>query len=97
MLEQGEGSKQISIALNSMNDSSNQVKNASAEMAVGNRAILDEVRNLQDATFSMKTGMEEMSAGATKINETGAALSSLAKDMDESIRKIGEQVDQFKV
>ena len=41
--------------------------------------------------------MEEMSAGATKINETGAALSSLAKDMDESIRKIGEQVDQFKV
>ena len=35
--------------------------------------------------------------GAKKINETGAALSGIADNMDISIQEIGNQVDQFKV
>ncbi|MCR5495043.1 MAG: HAMP domain-containing protein [Treponema sp.] len=97
MQEQGEGSKQISLALNSMNDSSNEVKNASREMQDGNKMILREIQNLQDATSNMKSGMDEMTVGATKINETGAALSNISRDMEESINKIGSQVDQFRV
>ena len=45
----------------------------------------------------MKSGMEEMSVGATKINETGAALSGISDQMGAAINKIGEQVDLFKV
>ena len=97
MEEQGEGSKQISLALNSMNDSSNEVKNASREMQEGNKQILKEIRILQDATGNMKAGMDEMKVGATKINETGVALTNISKDMEDSINKIGSQVDQFKV
>ncbi|MBQ1628425.1 MAG: HAMP domain-containing protein [Treponema sp.] len=97
MLEQGEGSKQISIALNSMNDSSNQVKNASREMAEGNKQILEAVRTLQDASGTMRHGVEEMSSGAEKINSTGKALADISGDMDVLIRKMGAQVDQFKV
>ena len=41
--------------------------------------------------------MEEMAVGARKINETGAALTEVSGLMNESIGKIGEQVDQFKV
>ena len=97
MEEQNAGSHQISVALQTVNDTSNEVKTASFEMSEGNKAILMEVKTLQDATFSIKDGMEEMSAGARKINETGAALSAIASQMDSSIQKIGEQVDQFKV
>ena len=97
MEEQEEGSKQISVALHNMNDSSLQVKNASEEMSEGNKAILTEIKSLQEATFSMKSGMEEMSVGATKINETGAALSGISDQMGAAINKIGEQVDLFKV
>ena len=80
-----------------MNDTSNEVKTASVEMAEGNKAILAEIKTLQEATFSIKDGMTEMSAGARKINETGATLSDLSNQMKESILKIGKEVDQFKV
>ncbi len=97
MEEQTEGSKQITEALNTMNDSTSEVKAASFEMSEGNKAILVEIKNLQDASLSMKQGMEEMSQGAGKINETGAMLGTIANEVKNSIKKIGEQVDLFKV
>ncbi|WP_407428010.1 methyl-accepting chemotaxis protein [Treponema sp.] len=97
MEEQTVGSKQIIEALHTVNDNSSLVKSASAEMSEGNKAILEEIQNLQNATLSMKSGMDEMSIGARKINETGAALSTLSSQMELSISAIGEQIDQFKV
>ena len=52
---------------------------------------------LQNATLSMKEGMEEMNIGAKKINETGSNLSSISENMKSSITKIGDEVDQFQV
>ena len=45
----------------------------------------------------MKVSMEEMSAGASKINETGAELSNISSKVQESIDTIGSQIDRFKV
>ncbi|MCQ2585959.1 MAG: methyl-accepting chemotaxis protein [Treponema sp.] len=97
MEEQNVGSKQISEALDSMNDSTVEVRNASKEMAVGNKAILEEVRVLQEATSVMRNSMNEMSGGATEINDTESSLNNLSKRMKESIVKIGNQINQFKV
>ena len=97
MEEQNEGSQQITEALHNMNDSTVEVRNASSEMQEGNQMILKEVQQLQNATMAMTSSMEEMSVGARKINETGAALSEVSNQINESIGKIGEQVDQFKV
>jgi len=97
MEEQGEGSKQITQALANMNNSSNEVKSASVEMNEGNKVILEEIRQLQDATLSMKDSMKEMRNSAEKINETGSMLGTITGEVEESIRKIGEQVDLFKV
>ena len=97
MEEQNEGSKQITETLHTMNDSTVEVRNASTEMEKGNRMILDEVRNLQNATMVMTQSMEEMKIGARKINETGATLNTISTKVNESIIKIGKQVDQFKV
>jgi len=97
MEEQTLGSEQISNALHSMNDSTFEVRNASREMSEGNKAILEEVRNLQDATGVTKTIMEEMSDSARKIDETGIALTDISNKMRESIAKIGNQINQFKV
>ena len=44
-----------------------------------------------------KDGMEEMGNGARKINETGAALGDISKQVQDSISKIGSQIDLFKV
>ena len=45
----------------------------------------------------MKASMDEMSVGAQKINETGAVLTEVADRMKDSIIKIGNQIDEFKV
>ena len=97
MEEQNEGSQQITEALHSMNDSTVEVRNASNEMSEGNKMILKEVQQLQNAAMTMTQSMEEMSVGARKINETGAALTEVSGQINTSINKIGEQVDQFKV
>lgn len=97
MTEQTEGAKQINEALHTMNDSTAEVHTASAEMSQGNKSILTEVQHLQEATTIMKNGMDEMSIGAKKINGTGAQLNTISGKMKDSIKKIGTQIDQFKV
>ncbi|MBR6154469.1 MAG: HAMP domain-containing protein [Treponema sp.] len=97
MEEQNEGSHQISQSLSGMNDSTLEVRNASAEMSAGNSAILDEIQRLQDTSITMKNSMNEMSTSARKINETGVALSTISNKVKDSIKKIGSQIDLFKV
>ena len=80
-----------------MNDSTFEVRTASAEMSEGNKTILEEVKNLQDATHRMQDSMNEMSIGARKINETGANLIDITNRIDGSITGIGTQIDKFKV
>lgn len=66
-------------------------------MSEGGKEILNEIKTLQNSTLSMKQGMSEMSAGARKINETGNALSGISNLMAQSIKKLGNEVDLFKV
>ena len=97
MTEQQEGSVQITESLHGMNDSTHEVQNASREMSDDSRAIMEEIRILQRDTDSMKQGMGEMGASASKINSAGEALSEISKLMEDSIGKMGMQVDQFTV
>ncbi len=97
MEEQNSGSQQINAALKNMNDSSIEVQNASKSMSAKNDRIMKEINSLQDATSTMNMSMQEMAVGARKINETGAALGDVSKKVQDSIGKIGSQIDLFKV
>ena len=97
MEEQQEGSSQIVDSLKVMNDSTSEVRAAGKEMAEGNRLILDEVHNLQDTTLVIKESMNEMSVGAKAMNGTSSTLSEISSKARESIKTIGDEIDQFKV
>ncbi len=97
MEEQNAGSQQIGEALKSMNDSTMEVQLASKSMSSKNEHIMKEMNSLKNITSSMKENMDEMSAGARKINETGVALRDISNEVQNSINKIGGQVDLFKV
>ncbi len=97
MEEQQIGSKQIIEALQSMNNSTSEVRSASGEMTEGNKHILAEIQKLQLATDTMKGSIEEMHIGAERINETGAALSTISGVVADNIKKIGSEIDLFKV
>ena len=66
-------------------------------MALGNKAILDEVKNLQDATGIIQSSVDGMTKGAEKIRETGNELREISERMKSSIDEIGGQIDQFRV
>ena len=74
-----------------------KVRTASAEMSEGNKQILHEVQKLQNATLKIKDSVGEMGIGARKINETGVALSEISGVMNDSISKIGNEIDLFRV
>ena len=97
MEEQNEGSKQIVDALKDLNGSSVDVSNSSRDMFQRSGEIVTDMTNLADATTTMNTSMEEMAIGARKINETGSTLTEISNQVKQSIEKIGEQVDLFKV
>lgn len=97
MDEQQSGSKQIIEALGSMNNSTSEVRSASNEMMKGNKHILLEIQKLQDATDAMKESIHEMQDGAERINKTGSALSNISAKVADNIKKIGSEIDLFKV
>ena len=97
MTEQQAGSSQITSALHGMNDSTHQVKSASKEMADNSRTIMSEITILQSSSTSMQQRMEEMSMSTRKINQMGSTLSEISDLMEDSITKMGKQVDQFEV
>lgn len=97
MTEQNEGSLMVNEALHSMKDNNNEVREASAQMNVGNKAILNQVQLLQNTATEIKSSMEEMTVDAQKINENGLKLSEVSTRLYDSINKIGEQIDLFKV
>ncbi len=97
MEEQQIGSKQIIDALQSMNNSTSEVRSASSEMTEGNKQILAEVEKLQMATDTMKDSIKEMHEGAEIINRTGADLSDISSQVADNIKKIGTEIDLFKV
>jgi methyl-accepting chemotaxis protein len=63
----------------------------------GQKAILDEVKRLQDATVSIQEKVSEMKTGASKISETGSKLDGISQSTADTIERIGSQIDQFKV
>ena len=97
MTEQQEGSTQITTALHGMNDSTQQVQSASKEMTADSRTIMNQIALLQNESESMQQGIKEMSASAEKINLMGNSLSEISRLMEDSIGKMGKQVDQFEV
>ena len=97
MEEQDEGSKQIIEALRDLNNTSTEVRDSSHSMAKESNQIVSVMTNLSEATEVMNTSMKEMEIGAKKINETGATLGDVSKQVESSIMQIGSQIDLFKV
>lgn len=97
MTEQQNGSAQITGALRNMNDSTTEVQKASQKMTEESRIIVGEVGTLQKETNAMRHSMDEMSHGASMIEEMGVSLTEISTVMEQSIEEIGKQVDQFEV
>ncbi len=97
MSEQQAGSVQITDSLKAMNESTGLVQDASQKMTVESRKVMDEVSVLQEKTASIRTSIVEMAQNAERITSAGNTLAEISSVMENSIAKIGAEVDQFEV
>ncbi len=97
MQEQQEGSKQIGEALRNMMDSSSNVNSSSKEMSVSSGDITVQVTNLDSSSRMMQSSVEQMMSGANRVSDAGKALGKVGDRLQVAIKKIGDQIDLFKV
>ncbi|MBP5753123.1 MAG: methyl-accepting chemotaxis protein, partial [Treponema sp.] len=97
MDEQASGSKQIGDALSVMNDSSDQVRYASDEMERGSQTIVNEVENLKQVSSSISKIVHSVGETVNRIKESDDSLLNITGDMNQSIDRIGSQIDEFQV
>lgn len=91
------GSKQIIDALQSMNDSTAEVKSSSAKMSEDNRHILAKVKKLQSTALTIKDSMDRMQENSTAADESRKMFSAISGDITDSVKKIGGKIGLFKV
>ena len=66
-------------------------------MTVQKASVLQEVSRLKDSSGTLNAAVNEINASAKKISETGSALTDISVEMNRSIQKIGDEIDQLKV
>ena len=95
MTQQQQGSAQILGALSDMNESTDQVQNASQEITTASQAIISDVDVLQNETKVMGQSMDEMGLSADKMQNAGLTLAGVSKAVEASIEEIGKQINLF--
>ncbi|MDR0525070.1 MAG: methyl-accepting chemotaxis protein [Spirochaetaceae bacterium] len=97
MEEQGIGSKQILEYLGKLNEISDIIKQDSAEMLNGSRAIMKESKSLEAITQQIAEGMSEMAGGAEDISAAVARVSSITDENKQHINMLIEEISKFKI
>ena len=87
----------INNALISVDSSSSQVKEFGSDITNGNQQILRSVDNLHNANIEIKNCMSQLGECIISIKETEGMLKMISVDVNESIKEINQQIDQFNV
>ena len=96
MKNQENGSGRITESLNIVNETTSRVKQASAVMTEEKSLIVNQISRLQEQESHIKASMEEMNSGSLKISTNSDKLTVLAEELEDSIRQIGTELEQFK-
>ena len=97
MREQENGSKEVLIAIKSINTVTTEVQAGSEEMLKGGEGVAAEMRKLDDLTRVITESMNEMASGAVQINNAVQEVSEITQKNKRSIEALAAEVSKFKV
>ena len=97
MREQENGSKEVLIAIKSINTVTTEVQAGSEEMLKGGEGVAAEMRKLDDLTRVITESMNEMASGAVQINNAVQEVSEITQKNKRSIENLASEVSKFKV
>ena len=75
----------------------NEVQQGSAEMLRGSKGVATEMQRLDGLTRIITDSMNEMSAGATQINNAVQEVAEITNKNKMSIESLVKEVERFKV
>ena len=97
MQEQENGSKEVLIAIKSINTVTVEVQAGSEEMLKGGEGVAEEMQKLDDLTRVITESMNEMASGAVQINNAVQEVNEITQKNKQSIEALAEEVSKFKV
>ncbi len=97
MHEQNSGSQEVLSAIKDINTVTLEVREGSDEMLQGSEAVVAEMARLNQLTNDITASMHEMANGASQINGAVQRVSDLTVANKESIQKLSEEIQVFKV
>nr|WP_314995575.1 cache domain-containing protein [uncultured Treponema sp.] len=97
MQEQENGSKEVLIAIKSINTVTTEVQAGSEEMLKGGEGVASEMQKLDSLTRIITDSMNEMASGAVQINNAVQEVSEITQRNKASIQNLAEEVSKFKV
>ena len=97
MQEQENGSKEVLIAIKSINSVTTEVQAGSEEMLKGGQGVAEEMQKLDNLTRIITESMNEMASGVVQINNAVQEVNALTQKNKQSIESLAEEVGKFKV
>ena len=97
MDEQENGSKEVLIAIKSINTVTTEVQAGSEEMLRGGEGVAKEMQKLDDLTRVITESMNEMASGAVQINNAVQEVNELTQKNKRSIENLAQEVSKFKI
>ena len=96
MQEQENGSKEVLIAIKSINSVTTEVQAGSEEMLKGGQGVAEEMQKLDNLTRIITESMNEMASGVVQINNAVQEVNALTQKNKQSIESLAEEVGKFK-
>jgi len=96
MREQENGSKEVLIAIKSINTVTVEVQAGSEEMLKGGEGVAEEMQKLDNLTRVITESMNEMASGAVQINNAVQEVSEITQKNKRSIEALASEVSKFK-
>ncbi|MGP1576291.1 MAG: methyl-accepting chemotaxis protein [Treponema sp.] len=97
MREQENGSKEVLIAIKSINTVTTEVQAGSEEMLKGGEGVASEMQKLDGLTRLITESMNEMASGAVQINNAVHEVTEITQKNKVSIEQLAGEVSKFKV
>ncbi len=97
MDEQENGSKEVLVAIKSINTVTTEVQAGSDEMLKGGEGVAKEMQKLDGLTRIITESMNEMASGAVQISNAVQEVSEITQKNKASIESLATEVGKFKV
>ena len=97
MREQENGSREVLVAIKSINSVTTEVQAGSEEMLRGGEGVAVEMQKLDNLTRIITESMNEMASGVVQINNAVQEVNALTQKNKQSIENMAAEVGKFKV